>query len=317
MTPKDFEALADKVRNWGRWGPDDQCGTLNHISPEALMRGVAAAKVGKRFSLGLRFDRNGPQTGSGRRFNPLLYPTELFAPMGASTGGGKGGRSYYSDDVIHMPLQAATQWDALAHVHYDGVLYNGCKACDTLTVHGALRNGVEHMAEVGIMSRGVLLDFCRHRGVDELPIDYAISVDDLEAVCEAQGVQVEPGDVVLVRTGHIRCFTLRSDRKAFNGLQPGLSPACAEWLYERKVAAVGADNLAVEVLTAEMFASFMPLPFHQLALRDMGCPLGEMFNLERLAQDCADDNRYAFLFSAPPLAVTGAVGSPVNPLVLK
>ena len=104
---------------------------------------------------------------------------------------------------------------------------------------------------------------------------------------------------------------------AFMGMQPGLSYTCAEWAHDKSLAAVAADNMAVEILNAEGFQSAVPLAFHMLALRDMGMPLGEMFNLEALAADCADDGRYSFMLSAPPLEVTGGFGSPVNPLALK
>jgi len=306
-----FERLAERVRNWGRWGEDDQRGTLNHIGPEALRNAAATVTQGKLFNLGLRFDRDGPQLNV-RRFNPKLYPTDLGSPLNPAKP-----NYVYSDDVIHMPLQAATQWDALSHVHYDGLLYNGCKACDVLTPKGALRCGIEHLASPGIMSRGVLLDVARLKGVDVLPPAYAVTVADLRAAAERQGVSLAPGDVVLVHTGHIRRFTVDRDRAAFMSAQPGVDPECAEWFHESRIAAVAADNVAVEVLPHDRSQQEIPLPFHMLALRDMGCPLGEMFDLEALAADCAEDGRYAFLLSAPPLAVTGGFGSPINPLALK
>ncbi len=311
MQRQDFDAVADRLRNWGRWGPEDQRGTLNHIGAETLRDAAATVTDGKLFNLGLNFDKNGPQTGSGR-FNPKLYATDLFTPLNPAKPS-----AVYSDDVIHMPLQAATQWDALGHVHYDGVLYNNCKACDTLSEKGAARLGIEHLATPGIMSRGVLLDILRLKNADRLPVDYAITVDDLNAACAAQGVTMRKGDIVLIRTGHIQRFTVEKDRAAFTGMQPGLSPLCAEWVHDHSLAAVCADNLAVEVMAPAGLTSDMPLAFHMLCLRDMGCPLGEMFNLDALAADCAEDGRYSFLLSAPPIAFTNAFGSPVNPLALK
>jgi kynurenine formamidase len=216
-----------------------------------------------------------------------------------------------------MPLQSATQWDALAHVHYDGQLYNGCSARECLTQKGASKMGINHLAAPGIVSRAVLLDIARLKGVDRLATDYAITPDDLTACVERQGVSVAAGDILLVRTGHMRLFTLEQDRAGFMGLQPGLSPACAEWAHDKSLAAVAADNMAVEILHPEGLQSDMPLAFHMLALRDMGMPLGEMFNLEALAADCAEDGRYSVMLSAPPLEVTGGFGSPVNPLALK
>lgn len=312
MSPIDFEEFANKVRNWGRWGADDQRGTLNHITPAVLQHAVGTVTSGKLFNLGLNFDKDGPQLGL-RRFNPKLYVIELGKPLNPERPDG----GCFNDDVIHMPLQAATQWDAIGHVHYDGVLYNNCKACDVLSVEGTTQGAIHHLASPGIMSRGVLLDIAKLKGADELPVNYGITPDDLNAACAAQNVSIEPGDVVLVRTGHIRRFTVQKDRNAFCGLQPGVTPECAEWVYDHCVAAIAADNLAVEVIPPGMAQQYMPLPFHMLTLRDMGCPLGEMFHLETLAADCALDGKYSFLFSAPPLAITGAFGSPVNPLVLK
>lgn len=312
MRPANFDHLAETLRNWGRWGPEDQRGTLNHIGPEALLRGAAAVQDGKLFNLGLNFDKNGPQPGGGGRFNPKLYATDLFTPLNPAYPD-----VCYSDDVIHMPLQAATQWDALGHVHYDGHLYNACNARECLTEKGAGKMGIEHLATPGIMSRGVLIDMARFKGVERLPTDYAISVDDLNACCAKQGVGVLPGDIILVRTGHIQLFTVDQNRPGFMGMQPGLSYQTAEWVHDKSAAAVCADNMAVEILHPEGLGSAMPLAFHMLCLRDMGCPLGEMFNLDALAADCAADGRYSFLLAAPPLAVTNGFGSPVNPLALK
>jgi len=312
MRPENFDYLAENLRNWGRWGSEDQRGTLNHIGPEALKNGAAEVRSGKLFSLGLNFDKNGPQIGAGGRFNPMLYMISTLTPMFPDRPNVR-----FADDVIHMPLQAATQWDALAHVHYDGVLYNDCKACDTLSEHGAARLGIENLAQPGIMSRGILLDIARLRGGERLPMDYAITVDDLNEACEKQGVRPQTGDIVLIRTGHIQTFTVDKDRPAFNGPHSGITHHCAEWCHDHSIAAICADNVAVEYFQPEIFACEVPMPFHMLALRDMGMPLGEMFDLDALAADCAADGRYSFLLSAPPLAVTNAVGSPVNPLALK
>ena len=312
MRRSELDRIAQKVRNWGRWGEDDQRGALNLVTPEVLKRAAATVLDGKVFNLGLAFNADGPQAPGGRRFNPKLFVTEVATPLNRRFPS-----AVYSDDVIMMPSQAATQWDALGHAHYDGVLYNGCKACDILSEKGAARLGIEHLAHGGIVSRGVLVDIPRLKGLDDLPTEYVITPDDLDAACARQGVTFEGGDILVVRTGHIRRFTIDKDRAAFNGLQPGLSPSCAEWIYDQSIAAVAADNLAVEALTLEGRRSEVGLPLHMLCLRDMGCPLGEMFNLEALAADCDADGRFAFLLSAPPLALTGAFGSPVNPVVLK
>ena len=312
MRRMNFDILADKVRNWGRWGNEDSRGTLNHIGPEALKRAAQSVNQGKMFSLGMRFDRNGPQRIHNGRLNPQLYMNvmdQIFTEAHPS--------ARYNDDVVHMSLQCATQWDALSHVHYDGMLYNGHAARDALTSIGTKCLGVEHLASPGIMSRGVLLDIARFHGVDMLPGDHAIGPDELSRAVERAGVTIEVGDIVLVRTGNMRRFTVLNDVEAFNSNFPGLSPECAEWLYDRSAAAVCCDNAAVEHLGPDTMNDEMCLPLHMLCLRDMGMPLGEMFNLEALAADCAEDGRYAFMLSAPPLEVTNGFGSPVNPLALK
>lgn len=312
MKPERFDILAEQLRNWGRWGSEDQCGTLNFIDDAALKRAAGSVVAGKKFSLGLAFDKNGPQDGSVR-FNPIHYMKDIGTRMNEFSGD-----SGYSDDVVILPLQAATQWDSLAHVFYDGLLYNGHKQCDTVGVHGASKCSIDHQAAPGVMSRGVLLDIAHLKGVEILPIDYAITVDDLNAACAKQGVTVERGDIVMVRTGHIRNFVVHNNRAAWGGEQAGLSHLCAEWLHDKSVAAVCADNMAVEILKySELAVTERPLPLHLLCLRDMGLPLGELFNFETLSQDCASDGQYTCLIAAPPLGITNGLGSPVNPVVLK
>ena len=309
----DFDRMAEALRNWGRWGTADQRGTLNHIGPSALHRAAASVRSGKAFALGLAVGKDGPQNGTSLgRFNPQHYVTAIAASMNPDHPTARA-----SDDVISMPLQAGTQWDALAHVHYDGTLYNGHKACDTLSEHGASCLGIEHLAHPGIASRGVLLDVARLKGVERLPTATAITIADLEECRLRQGVTLEAGDIVLVRTGHIRHFTVDNDRDRFNAMQPGLHHECAEWLHRHELAAVAADNVAVEVINADMVRGEMAAPLHMLCLRDMGMPLGEMFDMEALAADCAVDGQYDFFLSAPPLAVTGGFGSPVNPMAVK
>ena len=307
----DFEALADRVRNWGRWGSEDGRGTLNHIDAAALMRATDAATTGKMFGLGLRFDGNGPMDGRFRR-NPKLYVTALDQMIDPNNP-----RARFSDDDINMSLQCATQWDSLSHSHYDGMLYNGCKACDTLSVHGASRNGVEHMAMPGVLSRGILLDIARLKGVDVLPSDYGITPADLDEAVDRANLTVEPGDIILVRTGLMSRFTSGSDRTALSSPHSGLAGECAGWLFDKSAAAVASDTVAVERIGPDTMSGDMPLPLHMLCLRDMGLPLGEMWDLDALAADCAEDGRYSFLLSASPIAITGAFGAPINPTVLK
>lgn len=302
--------IARRVSNWGRWGPDDERGTLNLITPEVMRRAAASVRSGRAFSLGLELGAGGPQTGSVvGRFNPQHYMTAIGVPYPEPGG------FHFSDDVVVMPLQCATQWDGLAHAHYDGKLYNGYPADEALSAQGAARDGIDKQAPGGVLSRGVLLDVARSRGVPRLEPGSVITPGDLDAAARAHGVELLPGDILVFRTGHMGVFLEDGDRETFLWQGPGLGIDCIEWLHARDVAAVCADNPAIEVMPCEDPA--LQYPVHMLGLRDMGMPFGEMFSLEALAEDCARDGRYTFLLAAPPLPVTGGLGSPVNPLAVK
>jgi kynurenine formamidase len=301
-------ALARTVSNWGRWGKDDERGTVNFITPEVVRHAAACVKRGQVFSLGLTFGAEGPQIGQGGRLNPIHLMSATAGAVGPDPDGFR-----YADDVIVMPLQCATQWDSLAHVHYGGQLYNGFPAA-TITPAGAARNGIDKMGR-GIVSRGVLLDLARAASIDRLPPGQAITPADLENAERVQGVGVRSGDVLLIRTAHLSVFKKDGDRVGYMRQMPGLGIDCVPWLHTRQIAALATDTSAVEVIPFEDPAT--PLPVHLLCIRDMGLTLGEMFDLDELAADCAQDGIWEFFFSAPPLKVTGGVGSPLNPLAVK
>ena len=301
--------LGKRLSNWGRWGAEDERGTLNFITPEVVRRAAGLVRRGQVFSLGLPFGAEGPQIGQGGRVNPLHLMTAVDQRLPGEYPDG----FRYADDVMVMPLQCATQWDSLAHVHYDGKLYNGFPAATTSSA-GAARNGIDKVG-AGVVSRGVLLDLARAAGVARLRPGTAIQPADLDGAARAQNVRVESGDVVLVRTGHLGVFKSDGDRLTYMRMMPGLGMACAEWLHVHQVAAVASDTSSVEVIPFEDPKT--PLPLHLVCLRDMGLTLGEMFDLDQLAADCAADGAWEFLFSAPPLKVSGGVGSPLNPLAIK
>jgi kynurenine formamidase len=304
---------AERYRNWGKWGPDDEIGTLNYISAESIVRAAHLVKRGVLFSLALPFDKSGPAVNHPRRFNPIHRMT-LTGPE-FSTGAIKlPGEVGLTDDVIIMPLQCGTQWDALSHCFLDGKLYNGFDA-NLVSSQGARRNGIEKMAR-GVVTRAVLVDCARAKGVRWLDPGYAITPDDLEAAIRASGVTVGTGDALLIRTGQIaRCRAQGEWGDHSTGPAPGLGFDTAEWIHEREVAAVAADTWAVEVRPSEVVNFFDPL--HQVFITNMGLLLGENFDLEALAEDCSNDGVYECLFVAAPLPITGAVGSPINPLAIK
>jgi kynurenine formamidase len=303
----DFRTIGRRVSNWGRWGAEDERGTLNLITPARIVEATRLVRSGKIFALGIPFDEDGPQDGRIR-----ANPNRLMKETGAEPQGYPGAFRF-ADDYVFMALQAASQWDALAHVHYDGLLYNGFPASSVGT-RGASHCSVANLSP-GVVGRGVLLDVARWRGVDWLEAGTSIGPEDLDDVARWQAVESRPGDVLLVRTGWRRKFLTDLDKHAFKAGEPGLSVRCAEWLHKHQVAAVGSDNFAIEVLPGEYEDEYLPL--HMIAIRDMGMPLAEILDLEDLAGDCATDGGYDFLFVGAPLSFTGAVGSPVNPLALK
>jgi kynurenine formamidase len=281
-------------------------GTTNLITPESIVRAAALVRRGVVFDLGIPLDENGPQPG-GARVNPI----RLMAQTGHDQE--FPGGFHFSDDYVFMPLQAGTQWDSLAHVFYDGQLWNGYPASE-VTSWGAKRNAITSQA-AGIAGRAVVVDVARYRGVDVLGPSEPITAEDLDAVLAAQGVEVGSGDILLLRTGWYGKFAEDRDRLAFMGTEPGLDLSCATWLREYDVAAVAADNWGVEVFRG--FAEGRMLELHQILIRNVGMTLGEMFDLDALAADSAADGVWECFLAAPPLKFTGGVGAPLNPLAFK
>jgi kynurenine formamidase len=305
--PDHLQQLAAKVSNAGRWGDDDQRGTLNLVDAAAVLRGVAAARRGNVFSLAIPFDEDGPQTGSipGRE-NPRREMLMVNTPL-------TGDPSDFctSDDKVAMGVQAATHWDALAHVSYAGRLYNGVDA-GVIDDEGAGRLGVDAYGPV--VTRGVLADVARVHGVDHFDDGYAVTGDDLDEAVARAGVTVEPGDALLVRTGQMH-FLRQGDRARFGNPSPGLSTRSIEWLRDHDVAAVATDTLTFEVWPGE--DPGVLLPVHMIHLVDMGLAQGQLWALDDLAEDCAGDGHYEFLLCATPLPLTRSVGGPVAPTAVK
>ena len=308
MLSPEFVDVAKRVSNWGRWGDDDELGTLNLIDDAAVRRGAACVRTGKRFSLALRLDQRGPQVGGiPGRINPLRTMIAINSEFVGTPDG-----FCTSDDVVTMGLQAATHWDGLAHVSYSGQIYNGYDA-STITVDGASKCGIARVSS--LTSRGVLLDVAGALGVERLDPGYPIRVADLDLALAQSGVDLVAGDVLLVRTGFMQLFKARDREGYAAGHQPGLTMETVEWFHARDVAAVATDTFVFEVWPCE--DPQMLLPVHLLHLRDMGLTQGQNFDLEALAADCADDGVYEFLLEASPLPFTGGCGSPVNPVAVK
>jgi kynurenine formamidase len=307
---------ATRYRNWGRWGPDDVLGTVNFIDEAKRRQAAGLVRRGVSISLSQSFDTNGPQKGWRRRTNPVHTMTDTGTDAAAGKQGfphGIGG----ADDVISMPLQCSTQWDGLGHIFDHGMAWNGRRAQDVVTSEGDLVTGIEHLASP-VVSRGVLLDVGRAIGDDgELLDGFAITEEHLTATIEAQGTTSTVGrsDIVLVRTGRLTRARREGWGEYAGGPSPGLSFHTAGWLYRTEIAAIATDTWGFEVRPNEFPDAFQPL--HQVVIPNMGLLVGEMWDLDALAEDCAADSVYEFLLAAPPLKITGAVGAPLNPVAVR
>jgi kynurenine formamidase len=300
------------LHNWGRFGDDDQRGTFNHLTADRVVAAAGLVKTGKRFSLALPI---GPPTPGGYRSEPLHFYG--MAAGDGVLGSGRGGARYpVSDDYIVMALQASTQLDGFGHVGGDAVLYNGYWAGLVTATGGARRLGVHHLAN-GIVGRAVLLDVARHAGVEHLDAGFPIGPDELDGAAGAQGVQVGAGDIVLVHTGHLgwKSTLTTGSPEAGDRREPGISTRAIPWLHDHDVAMIATDTAACSVVPPEPGDEF--LTWHVAALRDLGLLVGELFDLDPLAADCAADGVSEGLFVAAPMPIVGASGSPLNPIVVK
>ncbi len=216
------------------------------------------------------------------------------------------------DDHTLTPLRAGTRWEGLGHIYDDKHAWNGRPR--------RILDGIAHTADV-FAGRGVLLDVGRWCGDEngELADGFAIREGHLRAAAEAQGAtaEVRRGDIVLVRTGQLARARRAGEWDEYEaGAAPGLSFSTLDWLYRTQIAAIATDTEGVEVRPPE-FADPADAPVHRIAIATIGMPLGQMWDLEALAADCAGDGVYEFLLVAAPVQITGAVGAPVNPIAMK
>jgi len=278
--------------NWGRWGDDDELGTLNFLTPERVSGAARLARSGLVVS--------------------CAWPTDAAAA--GEAGAPHGPLHDLPASAAQAPPPCGARWDPLGGVSYDGVAWND-RPVDALPARGARAGSIDRFCD-GVVGRGVLLDLPGRLGVPWLDDGTRILPEDLDGCAEASGVAIETGDILLVRTGRLsRAFHEGSFAGYAGGPAPGLSLRCLRWLHERQVAAVASDTACVEVVPHEVEGCEMP--FHRIAVRDLGLLLGERFHLDRLAEACAADGRCAFLFVAPPLPGDGSAGSPLNPVAVK
>ncbi len=314
----DFDALPVKPGNppnsaWGLWGEDDEVGTLNLLTEERVLAAAGLVRTGKIFALNWELELPDP---------PFFRREKLRHQIKRMPG------RLVNEDVYHdFNTQSSSQWDGLTHYGNTPhqAFYNGVIAAD-ITGQPGTRNGIQVWARRGIAGRGVLLDYARWAEANGIALQpntrQEIPVNHLEAVAQAQGLTFQTGDILVVRTGWMKWY-LEQDQAGRTEYADQMPPQVMgvaqgdetlRFLWNNHFAAVASDNVAFEAFPAiPGMAPFM----HQTLLPLWGMPIGEMFYLEALADDCAQDKRYEFFLTSAPLNKLGGVASPPNALALK
>ncbi len=305
-----FQAGNPPRASWGLWGDNDQVGTINLLTSERVVHAAQLVRTGAVFALNWELEKPNP---------PLFFRETLRHTIKNRLGNGH-------DDVYdNWNTQASTQWDGLTHVaHPQHGFYHGVSN-DDITGEAGTRNGIEHWARRGIAGRGVLVDFAKWAKDNGLEFKagqrFAITAEHLQEAARAQGVEFQVGDVLLFRTGWIEWYEGLNTRERFElghstkfeciGLEQ--SEATLRFLWDNHFAAAACDCPSFEAWPPDQSFGFM----HQTLLPLFGLPLGELFNLDLFAADCARDGVYEFLFTSAPLNKLGGVASPPNALAIK
>jgi kynurenine formamidase len=304
----EFDRLFEAVKNWGRWGPDDELGTLNYLTPERRAAAAGLVRSGRTVSMAIPINKvAGPDNP-----NPAYHFVSLNHDIPISASGLTFGMCFLGM-VSHGDCH--THIDALNHVGYRGQLYNG-KPVATLTSKGSDWGSIAAYAN-GIVGRGVMLDAARYRGVKWLEPGEAVNRAELEAIEKAEGVRLGEGDILVFRTGHhARRLALGAwinDYPPAGEGKAGLHVDTIPWMHERKIAAFLPDG---DGETVPSNVEEMPYPIHPLQLTAMGMCISDSLQHEDLAAACVAEGRWEFMVVGLPLRLPGATGSPWNPIAI-
>ncbi len=286
------------------WGPDDQRGAANRMTPEKVLEAQKLITTGKVYSLGRTYEYGMPLPGK-RHFSLTIPGSPTSEPIGDN-------RMVSHDEMFSGEIgQIGTQFDGLGHVGVrlkdDDYFYNGYRLSTFGRAYGLEKLGVQNAGV--FFTRGVFLDVAAARKQKRLPVGYAISANDLQSCLDATGLKIRPGDVVMIRTGHGSLWM--KDNETYNAGEPGINMEAAKWLTDQKIALIGSDNWAIEVVPPEDPARQFPV--HQWDLTRNGVYHLENLNLDALAEEKVHE--FAFVFC--PLPLRGATGSPGNPIAIR
>ena len=281
-----------------RWGAADQRGAANRITPAKVLEAKNAITKGTLYQLGHVYEAGMPMYGTRHFSIRIPYPFKMPGKNEA----------VYHDEIISGELgQIGTQFDGLGHLGIGDLFYNGNRRSEFAQAEGLTKLGVENVG--AIVTRGVLIDVAKFKGVAQLQANYEITVADLKGALQKEGVQIRSGDVVLIHTGWSSLWM--KDNTKYGATEPGIGLAAAQFLVDAEVVVVGADTWGVEVMPNP--DASLSAPVHQLLLARNGVYLHE--NL--ITADLARDNAYEFMYSFAPLRFKGATGSPGNPIAIR
>jgi len=306
LTAQEFDELFSKVSNWGRWGPGDERGTLNYITPDHVRAASALVRLGRTVSLSLPINTVAGPDNPRPAVHYMVRTFDIPSPRGATQSA-----TDFMGSEVHGNCQ--THIDALCHNAYKGRLYNG-KPTDSVTSQGATILDIRTYAH-GVVGRGVLLDIPRLRGVKWLEPGEAVTREELEASERAQGVFLQEGDIFLFRTGHHRRrLELGSWDSDYGGEgRAGLHATAMLLLHERKVAAFLPDG---DGETVPGHVEGVGSPIHALQIAAMGMACADNLQFEDLIGECAQAGRWEFMVVAAPLRLPGGTGSLFNPIAI-
>jgi len=306
---EEFERIFESVKNWGRWGPHDQLGTLNLLTPERVRAAAGLVRSGRRVSLQIPINTvAGPDNP-----NPAIHHVIQGHDIDIGSGGLRFGLDYLG---IAFHGDCHSHVDALNHISYHGLTYNGQPATDVLTTKGGTSLGIDEVAASGgVVGRGVLLDLPRFRGVNWLEPGEAVTRAVLEACEAAEGVQIGEGDILVYRTGHHRRRLELGpwDNGPDGEGKAGLHVDTIPWMHERGIAAFLPDGDGEAIPSC---VDGMTYPIHPLQIVAMGMLTADSLQFEDLARACEEEGRFEFMVVGLPLRLPGGTGSPWNPIAI-
>ena len=306
VSKADFEKLFAHVRNWGRWGPDDERGTLNYITPEHVRKAAALVRSGRSVSMEIPINTVAGPDNPRPAMHYMVQGYDVRSDLG---------EPQFSADYLATEFHGDchTHIDALCHIAYKGILYNG-KPASAVTTRGPTIQDITAYAH-GIVGRGVLLDIPRLRGVKWLEPGEAVTTAELEAAEKAQGVRLGEGDIFVFRTGHHRRrLELGPWNNGYDGEgKAGLHVDTIPLLHERKVAAFLPDG---DGETVPSNVEGIAYPIHALQIAAMGMACSDSLQFEELVKICEEEKRWEFLVVAAPLRLPRGTGSLFNPIAI-